>query len=41
MSWLRSLLSRLFRRRSTDWDALDYGTPATAEDELARLNGER
>ena len=40
MNWLRALLTRLFRRK-TDWDALDYGTPATSEDELARLNGER
>ena len=41
MTWLRSLLSRLFRRPSTDWDSLTYGEPATVEDELARLNGER
>lgn len=41
MKWLRSLLSRLFRRPTTDWDTLDYGKPATVEDELARLSGER
>jgi len=41
MKWLRSLLARLFRRRSTDWDALDYGKPAAVEDEMARLNDER
>jgi hypothetical protein len=40
MTLLRRLLSRLFRRR-TDWDSLPYGKPAAAEDELARLNGER
>jgi hypothetical protein len=41
MKWLRRLLSRLFRRPTTEWDALDYGPPAAVEDELARLNGER
>ena len=40
MKWVRRLLSRLFRRQ-TDWDALDYGEPATVEDEQAHLNGER
>lgn len=39
-SFLRRILSRLFRPR-TNWNALDYGNPATSEDELARLNGER
>lgn len=24
-----------------DWDWFDYGTPATAEDEFSKLNGER
>jgi hypothetical protein len=40
MTWLRRLLSRLFRRK-TDWDSLRYGKPATPDDELARLNEER
>jgi hypothetical protein len=41
MKWLRSLLTRLFRRPTTDWDSMPYGPPATVEDELARLNNER
>jgi hypothetical protein len=40
MTWLRRLLSRLFRRK-TDWGSLPYEAPATVEDELERLNGER
>lgn len=40
MTFLRRILSILFRRQSF-WDALDYGKPATVEDELARLNDER
>jgi len=40
ITFLRRLLSRLFRRR-TNWDGLDYGKPATTKDELSRLNGER
>jgi hypothetical protein len=39
MKWLRSLCSRLFRRK-IEWNALDYGKPATVEDELAELNNE-
>jgi hypothetical protein len=40
MTFLRSLFSRLFRRQ-TDRDSLPCGKPATSEDELAQLNGER
>lgn len=40
MSFLRRILSSFFRRR-TDWGNLPYGKPAQAEDDLARLNGER
>ncbi len=39
--FLRLLLSRLFGRPAPDWEALDYGKPATVEDDLAQLNDER
>jgi hypothetical protein len=39
MSFLKKLFA-LFSRKNT-WDSMNYGQPATVEDELSRLNNER
>lgn len=40
MKRLLAFLRSLFKRKSV-FDELDYGKPATVEDELSRLNNER
>lgn len=31
------LFSRLFRRKSSGWDGMDYGKPSTAGDDARRM----
>ncbi len=40
MNWLRTLFTRLLRRRSSGWNALDYGNPPRDDRELNKLNGD-
>jgi hypothetical protein len=34
MQWLRQFFARLFSRKTTNWDTLDYGKPSTTGDDL-------
>ncbi len=38
MKALFSFFSRLFGRRKTEWNELDYGKPSTAGDDFRRNN---
>lgn len=38
MNWLKNLLARLFKQKSSSWDKLDYGKPSTAGDDARRMN---
>ena len=33
-----ALLARLFRRKTTDWDSLNYGKPSAEQDEFRDKN---
>jgi hypothetical protein len=36
--WLQQLLSRLFSKKSTNWDSLNYGKPSAAGDDFRKNN---
>lgn len=38
MKWLRNFFSRLFKRKTSEWDTFNYGKPSTAGDDFRKIN---
>lgn len=38
MAWLKQLFAALFKRKTTTWDALNYGKPSTEGDDFRKNN---
>lgn len=38
MNWLKQLFSKLFSRKNSQWDALNYGKPSAAGDDFRKNN---